>query len=312
MNGIQYYLNKKLDIVQGHCIYVDSEWALTSISQLPFWGNFDMTHRGDGKVQTILSVDVSDWDALSPDVPGVPPMKAKDCITFDQIEARVWAQLKLSLLDENAKPVLTDDMKQGVYYDQNTPYHGYYLDHSLNEQQPPAALDPMASVVGEKPADPSILVNHEPLLVNTVNSWAKRPDAFLPGIPNLLLASDYVRTNTDLATMEGANEAARRAVNCIIDRSDVQAPVCQIWNLHEPAFFAPFKWHDAWRYRRGLPYGKTPGWFDALMAVWGLLYGAWFLLYTAWTALTTWNKSTPKPVASSYANPVPSHAATSV
>ena len=28
---------------------------------------------------------------------------------------------------------------------------------------------------------------------------------------NLLLAADYVRTFTDLATMEGANEAARRA-----------------------------------------------------------------------------------------------------
>ena len=31
-----------------------------------------------------------------------------------------------------------------------------------------------------------------------------------PRIPNLMLASDYVRTFTDLATMEGANEAARR------------------------------------------------------------------------------------------------------
>ena len=33
----------------------------------------------------------------------------------------------------------------------------------------------------------------------------------------MFLAADYVRTNTDLTTMEGANEAARRAVNCIID-----------------------------------------------------------------------------------------------
>ena len=36
-------------------------------------------------------------------------------------------------------------------------------------------------------------------------------------IPNLVLAADYVRTHTDLATMEGANEAARRAVNAILD-----------------------------------------------------------------------------------------------
>ena len=38
-----------------------------------------------------------------------------------------------------------------------------------------------------------------------------------PRIPNLVLAADYVRTYTDLATMEGANEAARRAVNAILD-----------------------------------------------------------------------------------------------
>ena len=36
-------------------------------------------------------------------------------------------------------------------------------------------------------------------------------------IPNLFLASDYIQTYTDLATMEGANEAARRAVNGILD-----------------------------------------------------------------------------------------------
>ena len=39
-----------------------------------------------------------------------------------------------------------------------------------------------------------------------------------PRIPNLYLASDFVRTHTDLATMEGANEAARRAVNAILER----------------------------------------------------------------------------------------------
>jgi len=55
-------------------------------------------------------------------------------------------------------------------------------------------------------------------LVNTINSWDLRPYAYTR-IPNMFLASDYVKTYTDLATMEGANEAARRAVNCIIDAS---------------------------------------------------------------------------------------------
>ena len=70
------------------------------------------------------------------------------------------------------------------------------------------------------------LHNAEPLLVNTANSWSKRPEAFT-NIKNFFLASDYVRTYTDLATMEGANEAARRAVNCIIKQSGSTAPLLQ-------------------------------------------------------------------------------------
>ena len=50
-----------------------------------------------------------------------------------------------------------------------------------------------------------------------------------------MLAADYVRTNTDLATMEGANEAARRAVNAILDVTGSAAPRCQIFALTEPS-----------------------------------------------------------------------------
>jgi hypothetical protein len=59
--------------------------------------------------------------------------------------------------------------------------------------------------------------------------------------------------------MEGANEAARRAVNGIIDASGVRAPLCQIWNLHEPLALAPLRWLDDRRYRKGLPWrGEFP------------------------------------------------------
>ncbi|MBO0947957.1 hydroxysqualene dehydroxylase [Fibrella forsythiae] len=280
MNGIQFYLNQEIDIVQGHCIYVDSEWALTSISQLPFWSGYRMDERGDGTVKTIFSVDISDWNTLSSkNDPDLKPMKAKDCQTFDEIADRVWAQLKRSL-NVNGTVVLSDDMRQGVYNDHGQAYKGYYLDHSINMQAPPGAADPAASAVGEAMADLKA-VNHEPLLVNTVDSWGLRPDAYVGGISNLFLASDYVRTNTDLATMEGANEAARRAVNCIIDAAKVNAEPCQIWNLHEPAFFVPHKWYDAYRYQRGLPYGHPPGWLKALFLAWGIVYGVGFALMIA-------------------------------
>ena len=52
----------------------------------------------------------------------------------------------------------------------------------------------------------------ERLFVNFTDSWASRPEAVLP-TRNMVLASDYVRSFTDVACMEAANEAARRAVN---------------------------------------------------------------------------------------------------
>jgi hypothetical protein len=59
-----------------------------------------------------------------------------------------------------------------------------------------------------------------------------RPEAGT-AIPNLVLASDYVKTHTNLATMEGANEAARRAVNAILERSGSTAGKSEIWPLVE-------------------------------------------------------------------------------
>ena len=96
--------------------------------------------------------------------------------------------------------------------------------------------------------NPTEAANLEPLLVNTANSWADRPDA-VTRIPNLFLASDYVRTHTDLATMEGANEAARRAVNGILEATGSSAPRCEIWPLREPAAFAPARALDRIRWK---------------------------------------------------------------
>ena len=69
------------------------------------------------------------------------------------------------------------------------------------------------------PANPVevALTETTPLFVHPAGALRDRPDAQLR-IPNLLLASDYVRTYTNLACMEGANEAARRAVLAILWR----------------------------------------------------------------------------------------------
>jgi uncharacterized protein with NAD-binding domain and iron-sulfur cluster len=61
MNGIQFYLNEDVVINKGHVIYSDSEWALTSISQVQFWKDYEISSKANGSVKGVLSVDISDW-----------------------------------------------------------------------------------------------------------------------------------------------------------------------------------------------------------------------------------------------------------
>ncbi|HET6344765.1 MAG TPA: hypothetical protein VFH51_07520, partial [Myxococcota bacterium] len=82
-------------------------------------------------------------------------------------------------------------------------------------------------------------------------SWASRPTSGC-AVPNLHLAADYVRTYTDLATMEGANEAARRAVNEVLAALKSSAKPCGVWPLQEPALFVPMRWLDRGMWALGL------------------------------------------------------------
>jgi uncharacterized protein with NAD-binding domain and iron-sulfur cluster len=223
MNGIQYYLTEDVPIAHGHTIYIDSPWALTSVSQAQFWGDFDLTRYGDGMVKGILSVDISDWD-----VKGLNGKEAQHC-TRREIALETWEQLKKSLNVD--REVLRDAQ-----------LHSWFLDADISDADADA-----------DPATPLIDTNAEPLLVNYVDTWRLRPEA-VTRIPNFFLASDYVRTFTDLATMEAANEAARRAVNGILRAAGADVEPCGVWNLHEPELFSPFRAYDRVRYRKGLPW----------------------------------------------------------
>lgn len=211
MNGVQFYLRRDVPIVHGHVIYIDSPWALTSVSQRQFWRQNIADTYGDGSVHGILSVDVSNWEA-----PGLRCDKpARDC-SPDEIREEIWAQLKAHL-NVGGTTVLRD-----------TDAVDYQMDRDIRRHQ---------LGTGPGPGDTSDL---EPLLINTVGSWEHRPDA-VTAIDNLFLAADYVRTSIDLATMEGANEAARRAVNGILDRSGFRGERCPVWPLTEPAIFQPLR-----------------------------------------------------------------------
>ena len=218
MNGVQFFVAEETPIVHGHLALVDAPWALTAIAQKQFWPRTDLADFGDGRVRDVLSVVVSNWD-----VPGTFVRKpAREC-SRDEIRVEVWAQLKAHV---NGRSRYT--LREAALVD-------WYLADSIEHRSD------------------GTVVNHEPLLINTAGSWQHRPEA-VTRIPNLFLAADYVRTNTDVATMESANEAARRAVNGILAASGAAAAKCNVWELEEPAIFKPLQLLDRGRLERGLPH----------------------------------------------------------
>lgn len=219
MNGIQIFLKEDVPLAHGHMIYVDSPWALTSISQPQFWRNVNLSEYGDGTVKGIISIDISEWGEA-----GMNGKAAKDC-TPEEIKTEVWEQLKRSVNYGDVVKLKDEQL------------HSFSLDPSLSRHEGTTA-------------------NEEPLLVNLVDTWKLRPEA-VSKISNLFLAADYVRTYTDLATMESANEAARRAVNGILDAARSGAAKCAVWDLYEPEIFAPWRELDFIRFSQGLPWDDT-------------------------------------------------------
>jgi uncharacterized protein with NAD-binding domain and iron-sulfur cluster len=217
MVGIQYYLRERVDITHGHMTFIDAPWALTALTQAQFWSERDFpADYGDGRAVDCLSVDISNWDA-----PGILYGKPAKRCNPQEIAREVWAQIKEH---HTAGDVLPDRIM-----------HSWFLDPGIRW-------------------DPRLRRNRNatPLLVNTVGTWEKRPTA-RTGLRNLFLSGDYVQTNVDLATMEGANESGRAAANAILDAADSPAERAAMFSLYRPPEFEAFKAADAELYRAGLP-----------------------------------------------------------
>ena len=229
MNGIQLYLDGVLDLAAGHTIYVDSSLSLTSISQRQFWPGVEFGTLGHGDVEAILSVDISDWDTEC----GCCQARAKD-MTREQVKDHVVAQLE------------------------------EHLEASYGVSLPTVVdwfLDPAIVEVDDPKARPR-LENREGLFINRTDSWSARPTA-TTGIGNLFLASDYVQTTTDLATMEGANEAGRRAARGVLLRAGWSPPAVEaieLFEFDEPKGFVPARLKDeAWYHVMGSPAPPVDG-----------------------------------------------------
>ncbi|MEU7183920.1 MULTISPECIES: hydroxysqualene dehydroxylase [Streptomyces] len=218
MTGVMFYLRTPTPVVRGHINCLDSPWAVTGIGQAQFWDGRDFARDyGDGQARECLSTIISEWDK-----PGILYGKtAREC-TKDEIVAELWAQLKDGLND-SGKTTLRDEDRLGWF------------------------MDPAVTGLGG-PAPQ----NREQLLIHPTETLYHRPSA-KTAVPNFFLAGDYVRTDVDLATMEGANESARRAVNALLDADNSGSERCHIWELYRPPEMEPLKRVDEVRYRLGLP-----------------------------------------------------------
>lgn len=238
MAGIQFYLTEYVSFSPGHLVGMDSPWALTAIESTQFWR--DVALPPD--VKSVISVDISAWDRR-----GLRTRKEAFNCTDDEIAEEVWAQLE-EMLNRKVRPdVLRSQMLRGGSLVRDVSYH---LDDSivdLRDRKKQAFYEQARSVrfsaldlvqeaaAGDGTAGevrymwgPRSRFNAEPLLVNRPGSHPMRPAA-TTAVPNLFLAGDYVKTETDLASMEGANEAARRAVNGILAEVGSRKPPCELF-----------------------------------------------------------------------------------
>src|SRR6185369_15171683 len=140
MAGVQFYLTDVVNVTRGHIDLLDSEWALTAISQVQFWKDIDLKNRGQGdqkgQVKSILSVDVSAWDRKG----RLLRKEAFNC-TRGEIAAEVWHQLKQSLNRPGKAPLLKDEMLLGWAHSaassatapatRTLPRESYFLDDSI-------------------------------------------------------------------------------------------------------------------------------------------------------------------------------------
>ncbi|OBA63565.1 FAD-dependent oxidoreductase [Nocardia sp. 852002-20019_SCH5090214] len=216
MVGVQFYLRRPTGVPEGHIAALGSPWAITALRQAPMWRGDFAARYGDGTVVECLSADVSDWDT-----PGILFGKpAKQC-SKDEVVQEVWAQLK-RWLNTGTGWLRDDDL------------HSWFVDSGVHFEEG-----------GNR--------NDTPLLVNTVGSWDHRPEAH-SAIGNVFFCGDHVRTGIDLATMEGACEAGRKAANAVLDAAGDAAPRAAVFPMYAPPELEPFKRIDADRYRAGLPH----------------------------------------------------------
>jgi hypothetical protein len=213
LGAIQIYLKKPSDLPSPGATL--GPWALAVINPHPNGWTGDFAQKyGDGTVAAHLSVDVARWDA-----PGILYGKpASECSPTEFYE-EIRAQIRSDFGD----PALLPD--EDIHSVCHNPALSYDADGRV--------------------------LNDEPLFASTPSCWENQPGA-VTAIPNLFLASSYVRTVRGNDSTDTANEAGKRAANGVLASSgDPSAPA-------PIAEFSGGPLAEAWalddrRYEAGLP-----------------------------------------------------------
>ncbi len=187
MVGVQFFLSERHDIAAGHLMMVKTPWAMTGISQTQFWEE----HGLDASIGELCG-DTRLKTVLSVivsawDTPSDHAPAPKDC-TKEQLVSEVLRQMNTALGD---LAIPEDDVL------------GWHMDSFISF------------------ADKAVCTT--PLWVSPAGSYGKRPGA--RPLRNLFLASDYVKTDADVGSMESADEAARMAVCAMGDVLDSDRPI---------------------------------------------------------------------------------------
>jgi uncharacterized protein with NAD-binding domain and iron-sulfur cluster len=216
MNGLQIYLTRATS-GPGVFATLDHPWTLSAVAQSQLWRRSIPQQYGDGTVRECISVDISTWD----DGRGttVAGRAARDC-TREEVFREVWETFKDRWGGE--EPALRDEH-----------LHSWYLDPAIDTSGPRTT-------------------NDEPLTVQTVGTWDKRP-AGPTGIPNLFVAGDWTQTNANVCCMEGGNWAGRTVARAVIEASGARTSEVDRWDYYTPPQLDDIKRQDAERYARGEP-----------------------------------------------------------
>ncbi|WP_437932976.1 NAD(P)-binding protein [Sorangium sp. So ce341] len=207
LTGIQFFFPTDVMAREGHTLYLDSPWRLSSISQPRFWHR-----RRDARdaYRGLLSVDIGNVYTKGGQAKGAkagqPQGKTMWESTRGEIAEEVWSQV-IATLDPHVS------VPKPTYY---------HIDEYLE-------FDPKT----DRP-----IRNGAPYLVNRPSDWRRRPGT--PGAYQVqrgrwVLAGTYMQTYTRLTTMEAANESGRHAANAILDDlqsrdSSLSFPRCETWN----------------------------------------------------------------------------------